>query len=113
MKNIRGIICFILVFAMCCGLVTPLNIHVRADEPDIVYWNPEYGEDANDGSTAGQAVRTFDKALELAGSYADIMITRQYQITSNVTLDGGAGKDITIKTHELQGDAFSIFSESH
>ncbi|MCL2085256.1 MAG: right-handed parallel beta-helix repeat-containing protein, partial [Oscillospiraceae bacterium] len=81
-----------------------------AGELTTVYWNPGHGNDANDGTAddEGSAVRTFERALALAGDEAVIIMTSQYQINADRTLDGG-GKDITIRMAEpLSGNAFVV-----
>ena len=53
-----------------------------------VYLNSSSGDDANDGLSAANAVKTLDKALELAGEGGTILLGSTVFISDDRTLEG-------------------------
>lgn len=109
-----------LLAAMLCTALLALWMPVAglAAEGKTVYLK-NTGSDANDGSTAAQAVQTLDKALELAGNGGTILMASQIWVygektIENVTVaraegyDGtmlsvGSGAQLTVRNATIDG----------
>ncbi len=86
------------LFAVLMGILCVLALSMAAPEParvhaagDAVYLNGAGGDDANDGTTAESAVKTFARAKELAAadqSVQTIYITGTVPISGELSLSG-------------------------
>ena len=94
-KWVRGevpaILVFFLAFILSASFLPSDMKFAYAREAGSIYLNGETGNDENDGMSEGNAVKTFEKAKELAGADLDIetiYINGTVDISGEISLDG-------------------------
>ena len=94
-KWVRGgvpaILVFFLAFILSASFLPSDMKFAYAREAGSIYLNGETGDDENDGTSEGNAVKTFEKAKELAEADLDIetiYINGTVDISGEISLDG-------------------------
>lgn len=76
---------------------------IQTQAATTVYLNLSSGSDSNDGSTAGKAVKSLDKAIQLAGKGGTIYTASAITVSSDKTLS-----DVTLKRSPSVTSTISI-----
>ena len=105
-KGIKKIFAALLAAAVALSLSVPA-FALPKENGAQVYLNGVSGQDSNDGTTAQQAVRTLQKALELAGDGGTILVTGYVMLedAGEITLN-----NVTIKRDVSYGRSGSGLS---
>ena len=105
-KGIKKIFAALLAAAVALSLSVPA-FALPKENGAQVYLNGVSGQDSNDGTTAQQAVRTLQKALELAGDGGTILVTGYVMLedAGEITLN-----NVTIKRDASYGQSASGLS---
>ena len=90
-EGVPAILVFFLAFILSASFLPSDMKFAYAREAGSIYLNGKTGDDENDGMSEGTAVKTFEKAKELAGADLDIetiYINGTVDISGEVSLDG-------------------------
>lgn len=93
-KWARTMVFTIFSFLFACALssrILPSSLHLVYAENGAVYLDGEHGDDEQDGLTEGTAVKSFEKAKELAEADPNIQtiyINGTVAISGDISLDG-------------------------